>query len=73
MLLGFIFHLTDSYLIMYVELLKFSFIFDVQLGLDTVPVLIGPLSYLLLSKPAKGVDKSFSLLSLVEKIVPIYK
>ncbi|KAL1090972.1 hypothetical protein E1A91_D07G130900v1 [Gossypium mustelinum] len=43
------------------------------LGLDTVPVLIGPLSYLLLSKPAKGVDKSFSLLSLVEKIVPIYK
>nr|KJB09183.1 hypothetical protein B456_001G128200 [Gossypium raimondii] len=43
------------------------------LGLDTVPVLIGPLSYLLLSKPAKGVDKSFSLLSLVEKIIPIYK
>ncbi|KAM0951930.1 putative 5-methyltetrahydropteroyltriglutamate--homocysteine S-methyltransferase [Dioscorea sansibarensis] len=34
------------------------------LGIDTVPVLIGPVSYLLLSKPAKGVEKSFSLLSL---------
>ncbi|XVF19552.1 hypothetical protein REPUB_Repub11eG0121300 [Reevesia pubescens] len=43
------------------------------LGLDTVPVLIGPVSYLLLSKPAKGVDKSFSLLSLIGKILPIYK
>ncbi|KAG4933708.1 hypothetical protein JHK87_047710 [Glycine soja] len=28
------------------------------LGVDTVPVLIGPVSYLVLSKPAKGVDKS---------------
>ncbi|XP_022729943.1 5-methyltetrahydropteroyltriglutamate--homocysteine methyltransferase-like [Durio zibethinus] len=43
------------------------------LGIDTVPVLIGPVSYLLLSKPAKGVDKSFSLLSLIDKILPIYK
>ncbi|XVF47071.1 hypothetical protein PTKIN_Ptkin03bG0079500 [Pterospermum kingtungense] len=43
------------------------------LGVDTVPVLIGPVSYLLLSKPAKGVDKSFSLLSLIDKILPIYK
>lgn len=44
-----------------------------QLGVETVPVLIGPVSYLLLSKPAKGVDKSFSLLSLLDKILPIYK
>ncbi|CAK9181059.1 unnamed protein product [Ilex paraguariensis] len=44
-----------------------------QLGVDTVPVLVGPVSYLLLSKPAKGVDKSFSLLSLLDKILPIYK
>lgn len=44
-----------------------------SLGVDTVPVLIGPVSYLLLSKPAKGVDKSFSLLSLIGKILPIYK
>nr|ALO20336.1 5-methyltetrahydropteroyltriglutamate--homocysteine methyltransferase [Momordica charantia] len=43
------------------------------LGVDTVPVLIGPVSYLLLSKPAKGVDKSFCLLSLLDKILPIYK
>ncbi|KAL7127030.1 hypothetical protein ABFS83_14G226700 [Erythranthe nasuta] len=43
------------------------------LGIDTVPVLVGPVSYLLLSKPAKGVGKSFSLLSLLDKILPIYK
>ncbi|XP_031401342.1 5-methyltetrahydropteroyltriglutamate--homocysteine methyltransferase [Punica granatum] len=44
-----------------------------SLGVDTVPVLVGPVSYLLLSKPAKGVEKSYPLLSLVEKILPIYK
>ncbi|XP_068652456.1 5-methyltetrahydropteroyltriglutamate--homocysteine methyltransferase 1-like [Aristolochia californica] len=43
------------------------------LGIDTVPVIIGPVSYLLLSKPAKGVDKSFPLLSLLDKILPVYK
>lgn len=43
------------------------------LGVDTVPVLVGPVSYLLLSKPAKGVEKSFPLLSLLDKILPIYK
>ncbi|MBA0833290.1 hypothetical protein Goarm_017611 [Gossypium armourianum] len=44
-----------------------------SLGVDTVPVLVGPVSYLLLSKPAKGVEKTFSLLSLLPKILPIYK
>lgn len=44
-----------------------------QLGVDTVPVLVGPVSYLLLSKPAKGVEKTFPLLSLLDKILPIYK
>jgi len=44
-----------------------------QLGIDTVPVLIGPMTYLLLSKPAKGVEKSFCLLSLIDKILPVYK
>ncbi|KAJ6671689.1 5-METHYLTETRAHYDROPTEROYLTRIGLUTAMATE--HOMOCYSTEINE METHYLTRANSFERASE [Salix viminalis] len=44
-----------------------------DLGVDTVPVLVGPVSYLLLSKPAKGVEKSFSLLSLIDKILPIYE
>jgi 5-methyltetrahydropteroyltriglutamate--homocysteine methyltransferase len=43
------------------------------LGVDTVPVLVGPVSYLLLSKAAKGVEKSFSLLSLLGSILPIYK
>ncbi|CAN6587044.1 unnamed protein product [Malus baccata var. baccata] len=43
------------------------------LGVDTVPVLVGPVSYLLLSKPAKGVEKTFSLLSLLPKILPVYK
>ncbi|KAF3507777.1 hypothetical protein F2Q69_00002961 [Brassica cretica] len=42
------------------------------LGVETVPVLVGPVSYLLLSKLAKGVDKSFDLLSLLPKILPIY-
>ncbi|XP_010553797.1 PREDICTED: 5-methyltetrahydropteroyltriglutamate--homocysteine methyltransferase 1-like [Tarenaya hassleriana] len=43
------------------------------LGVETVPVLVGPVSYLLLSKPAKDVEKSFSLLSLLNKILPVYK
>lgn len=43
------------------------------LNVDTVPVLVGPVSYLLLSKLVKGVEKSFSLLSLIDKILPIYK
>ncbi|XP_072951249.1 5-methyltetrahydropteroyltriglutamate--homocysteine methyltransferase 2-like [Typha angustifolia] len=43
------------------------------LGVDTVPVLIGPVTYLLLSKPAKGVEKSFSTLSLLKSILPVYK
>ncbi|KAF6159944.1 hypothetical protein GIB67_033028, partial [Kingdonia uniflora] len=44
-----------------------------ELGIETVPVLVGPVSYLLLSKPAKGVEKSFALLSLLGKIIPVYK
>ncbi|KAI4330582.1 hypothetical protein MLD38_028859 [Melastoma candidum] len=43
------------------------------LGIDTVPVLVGPVTYLLLSKPSKGVDKTFDLLSLLDKVLPIYK
>uniref|UniRef100_A0A164WMC6 Cobalamin-independent methionine synthase MetE C-terminal/archaeal domain-containing protein n=1 Tax=Daucus carota subsp. sativus TaxID=79200 RepID=A0A164WMC6_DAUCS len=43
------------------------------LGVDTVPILVGPVSYLLLSKPAKGVEKTFNLLSLLDSILPIYK
>ncbi|ESW23490.1 hypothetical protein PHAVU_004G051600 [Phaseolus vulgaris] len=43
------------------------------LGVDTVPVLVGPVTYLVLSKPAKGVDKSFCLLSLLPKVLAVYK
>ncbi|KAG4396105.1 hypothetical protein GLYMA_19G114500v4 [Glycine max] len=43
------------------------------LGVDTIPVLVGPVTYLLLSKPAKGVEKSFSLLSLLPKVLAVYK
>ncbi|CAA6653773.1 unnamed protein product [Spirodela intermedia] len=43
------------------------------LGIDTVPVLVGPVTYLLLSKPAKGVEKSFSTLSLLGSVLSIYK
>ncbi|XP_010909225.1 5-methyltetrahydropteroyltriglutamate--homocysteine methyltransferase 1 [Elaeis guineensis] len=43
------------------------------LGIDTVPVLIGPVTYLLLSKHAKGVKKTFSLLSLLGNVISVYK
>jgi 5-methyltetrahydropteroyltriglutamate--homocysteine methyltransferase len=43
-----------------------------ELGIDTVPVLIGPVSFLLLSKPADGVDESFDVLSLIEPLVEVY-
>lgn len=44
-----------------------------QLRVETVAVFVGPVSYLLLSKLAKGVEKTFDLLSLLDKILPIYK
>ncbi|KAB2606360.1 5-methyltetrahydropteroyltriglutamate-homocysteine methyltransferase-like [Pyrus ussuriensis x Pyrus communis] len=43
------------------------------LGVDTIPVLIGPVSYLLLSKPARGIEQSFPPLSLLRYILPVYK
>jgi 5-methyltetrahydropteroyltriglutamate--homocysteine methyltransferase len=42
------------------------------LGIDTVPVLIGPVSFLLLSKPADGADESFDPLTLLEDLVEVY-
>lgn len=44
-----------------------------EIGIETMPVIIGPVSYLLLSKPAKGVPKTFDLLSLLDAILPVYK
>ena len=41
-----------------------------QIGNETVPIIIGPVSYLLLSKLAKGVPKTFDLLSLLDAILP---
>lgn len=44
-----------------------------QLGIDTVPVLVGPVTYLLLSKGDKNAPKGFNTLSLLDAILPIYK
>ncbi|MCH92619.1 methionine synthase [Trifolium medium] len=43
------------------------------LGVDTVPVLVGPVTYLLLSKPANGVQPTFDLLTLLPKVLAVYK
>jgi 5-methyltetrahydropteroyltriglutamate--homocysteine methyltransferase len=44
-----------------------------EVGIDTIPVLIGPASFLLLSKPADGVDEGrFDPLSLLEPLVEVY-
>ena len=43
------------------------------LGIETVPVLIGPFTYLKLGKPGKAVDPSFNTLSLLPALLPIYK
>ena len=44
----------------------------VALGLSARPVLVGPVTYLLLAKPAPGVADSFEPLSLLDKILPVY-
>jgi 5-methyltetrahydropteroyltriglutamate--homocysteine methyltransferase len=43
-----------------------------ELGIDTVPVLVGPVSFLLLSKPADGVPEDFDPLDLIEDLVEVY-
>ncbi|MGA9373151.1 MAG: 5-methyltetrahydropteroyltriglutamate--homocysteine S-methyltransferase [Solirubrobacterales bacterium] len=43
-----------------------------EAGIDTVPVLIGPVSFLLLSKPADGVSEGFNPLDLIEPLVEVY-
>ena len=43
-----------------------------ELGIDTVPVLIGPVSFLLLGKPADGVDEGFDFLTLLEPLLEVY-
>jgi 5-methyltetrahydropteroyltriglutamate--homocysteine methyltransferase len=43
-----------------------------EAGIDTIPVLIGPVSFLLLSKPADGVSENFDALDLIEPLVEVY-
>jgi 5-methyltetrahydropteroyltriglutamate--homocysteine methyltransferase len=43
-----------------------------ELGIDTVPALIGPVSFLLLSKPAEGAGEGFDPLGLIESLVDVY-
>ncbi|WP_405064674.1 5-methyltetrahydropteroyltriglutamate--homocysteine S-methyltransferase [Kribbella sp. NBC_01505] len=42
------------------------------LGLKARPVLVGPITYLLLAKPAPGVAEDFEPLSLLPQILPVY-
>lgn len=44
-----------------------------SIGIDTVPVLVGPVSFLLLSKPGEGVNKDFVPLILLERLLPVYE
>lgn len=42
-------------------------------GIQTRPVVLGPISYLALSKAAKGAKPAFQTMSLLSRIIPIYK
>ncbi|KAB8159567.1 5-methyltetrahydropteroyltriglutamate--homocysteine S-methyltransferase [Streptomyces sp. 3MP-14] len=42
------------------------------LGLTARPVLVGPVTYLLLAKPAPGVDEDFEPLTLLDRLLPVY-
>ncbi|KAA0940492.1 5-methyltetrahydropteroyltriglutamate--homocysteine S-methyltransferase [Streptomyces apricus] len=42
------------------------------LGLTARPVLVGPVTYLLLAKPAPGVPAGFDPLTLLDRLLPVY-
>ncbi|MBB4915654.1 5-methyltetrahydropteroyltriglutamate--homocysteine S-methyltransferase [Streptosporangium saharense] len=42
------------------------------LGHTARPVLVGPVTYLLLAKPAPGVDPDFEPISLLDRLLPVY-
>ncbi|MFF8507385.1 5-methyltetrahydropteroyltriglutamate--homocysteine S-methyltransferase [Streptomyces sp. NPDC015492] len=44
----------------------------VALGLTARPVLVGPVTYLLLAKPAPGVAEDFDPLTLLDRLLPVY-
>jgi 5-methyltetrahydropteroyltriglutamate--homocysteine methyltransferase len=43
-----------------------------ELGIDTVPVIVGPVSFLLLGKSADGVSEDFDRLGLLEALLEVY-
>src|SRR5919197_2464340 len=43
-----------------------------ELGIDTVPVIVGPVSFLLLGKAADGVAEDFDRLTLIEPLLQVY-
>src|SRR6266480_3911166 len=43
-----------------------------ELGIDTVPVIVGPVSFLLLGKSADGVAEDFDRLTLLEPLLEVY-
>src|SRR5215212_4925903 len=43
-----------------------------ELGIDTVPVIVGPVSFLLLGKSADGVSADFDRLDLIEPLLAVY-
>jgi 5-methyltetrahydropteroyltriglutamate--homocysteine methyltransferase len=43
-----------------------------DLGLNARPVLVGPVTYLLLAKPAPGVAADFDPLTLLDRLLPVY-
>jgi len=43
------------------------------LGIETVPVLVGPVSFLLLGKSADGVAEDFDRLTLLDRLLPVYE
>ncbi|WP_327186522.1 5-methyltetrahydropteroyltriglutamate--homocysteine S-methyltransferase [Streptomyces sp. NBC_01334] len=42
------------------------------LGLNARPVMVGPVTYLLLAKPAPGVPADFEPLTLLDRLLPVY-
>lgn len=44
----------------------------IALGLAARPVLVGPVTYLLLAKPAPGVAADFEPLTLLDRLLPVY-
>ncbi len=43
-----------------------------EVGVDTVPVILGPVSFLLLGKSAEGVPEDYDRLSLIEPLLEVY-